>query len=372
MWIYEQASWPEFCWEFEKIAVVLADLRHRQGRLMGRLESLGFDLRQETTLAALTSEVIMSSAIEGELLSTEEVRSSIAKRLGIEIGGYLLPNRQVEGIVDIMLDATQHYQTPLTKERLFAWHAALFPAGRSGMHRINVGAWRTLASGPMRVVSGPMGRETVHFEAPKASQLDQEMSTFLAWFEGSEGVDPLLKAGIAHLWFVTIHPFDDGNGRIGRAIADMALARAEQTSDRFYSLSAQIEAERKAYYLQLEMQQRGTTDITVWLEWFLGCFSRALLRAENSLKKVLFKAELWKKVNEKPVNERQRVVINRMLEDHFEGHMNTSKYASMAKCSTDTAIRDIQVLKKRGVFLQNPAKGRSTSYRLVDELGLIV
>ena len=264
----------------------------------------------------------------------------------------------------MMLDATQQFSKTLTKDRLFDWHAAMFPTGRSGMNKITVGGWRTIDAGPMQVVSGPMGKERIHFEAPSADRLEKEMRAFLVWFEGSHDVDPVIKAGIAHLWFVTIHPFEDGNGRMARAIGDMALARADDTQDRFYSLSSQIEAERKHYYDQLEKQQRATPDITVWLSWFLDCLGRAIANAEMTLGNVLFKAQLWDAFNQKPVNERQRLIINRMLEDDFEGFMNTSKYAKLAKCSNDTALRDIQNLTKRGIFIQNPGGGRSTSYRL--------
>ncbi len=331
------------------------------------MEGLRFSLRQEANLRSLTSEVMKSSAIEGERLDVDEVRSSIVRRLGIETAGLVPASQEVEGIVETMLDATREYSEPLTKDRLRNWHAAMFPAGRNGMRTIKVGAWRTVDSGPMQVVSGPAGRETVHFEAPGAQRIEREMETFLFWFEHGRKVDPVLKAGIAHFWFLTIHPFADGNGRIGRAIADMALARAEGMADRYFSLSAQIESERKDYYDQLEKQQRGTPDITNWLQWFVDCLGRAIASAEQSLSRVLYKARLWEQLNEDPVNERQRRVINRMLEDDFIGYMNTSKYASLARCSKDTALRDIQNLKTRGVFIQNPGGGRSTSYRLPDE-----
>ena len=266
----------------------------------------------------------------------------------------------------MMLDATQQFSKPLTKNRLFDWHSALFPNGRSGMKKITVGGWRTLEAGPMQVVSGPIGNEKIHFEAPTAERVEKEMKAFLAWFEREDDVDPVIKAGISHLWFVTIHPFEDGNGRIGRAIADMALARADGTADRFYSLSSQIEAERKQYYNRLEWQQRSSIDITDWLSWFLDCLGRAISNTETKLGNVLFKAQLWNMINQKPVNDRQRWIINRMLEDDFEDFMNTSKYAKLAKCSNDTALRDIQELKERGIFIQNPGRGRSTSYRLMD------
>ena len=364
MWIHKHHNWPDFTWDAEKLASKLAEIRHRQGRLLGRMEGLGFELKQEASLSTLTSDVVKSSAIEGENLNPEEVRSSIARRLGIDISSPLSVSRNVESAVEMMLDATQQFTKPLTKERLVGWHAVLFPTGHSGMRRITVGGWRTVESGPMQVVSGPIGHEKIHFEAPSAERLPHEMAEFLAWFEGENDVDPVLRAGIAHLWFVTIHPFEDGNGRIGRAIADMALARADGMGDRFYSLSSQIESERKDYYDQLEKQQRGTPEITGWLEWFLDCLGRAIAGARNTLSAVLFKAQLWEKINRRPVNERQRLVISRMLEDDFKGHMNTSKYAKLAKCSPDTALRDIQSLKSRGIFIQNPGGGRSTSYRL--------
>jgi len=368
MCIHEHHNWPNFTWDAGKLASKLADIRHRQGRLLGKMEGLGFELKREASLSTLTSDVVKSSAIEGENLNPKEVRSSIARRLGIDTASPMPVNQDIEGIVEIMLDATQQSSKPLTKERLFDWHAALFPTGRSGMRRITVGGWRSVESGPMQVVSGPVGHEKVHFEAPDAEHLEHEMTKFLAWFEGEDGIDPVLRTGIAHLWFVTIHPFEDGNGRIARAIADMALARAEGMSYRFYSLSSQFESERKDYYDQLEKQQRGTPEATNWLEWFLGCLGRAISSAENTLSAVLFKAQLWEKINQQPVNERQRLIINRMLEDDFKGHMNTSKYAKLAKCSTDTALRDIQNLKSRGIFIQNPGGGRSTSYRLLDTI----
>ncbi|MGY0398725.1 MAG: Fic family protein [Ostreibacterium sp.] len=366
MWIHEHQNWPNFAWDAETLASKLADIRHRQGRLLGRMEGLGFELKREASLSTLTNDVVKSSAIEGENLSPEEVRSSIARRLGIDIAGLIPASRDVEGIVEMMLDATQQFSKPLTKDRLFDWHAALFPTGRSGMHRITVGGWRTIEAGPMQVVSGPIGKEKVHFEAPTAERLEKEMEAFLAWLAGKDNTDPVIRAGIAHLWFVTIHPFEDGNGRIARAIGDMALARADGTSDRFYSLSSQIETECKQYYDQLESQQRATPDITEWLSWFLDCLGRAISNAETTLGNVLFKAQLWDMINQKPVNDRQRLIINRMLEDDFEGFMNTSKYAKLAKCSNDTALRDIQEMKERGIFIQNPGGGRSTSYRLPD------
>lgn len=368
MWIYKHQDWPNFTWDAQKLSSKLAELRYKQGHLLGRMEGLGFELKREASLNTLTSDVVKSSAIEGENLNPEEVRSSIARRLGIDIAGLMPASRNVEGIVEMMLDATQNFFKPLTSKRLFDWHAAMFPTGRSGMHSIIVGNWRDDSNGPMQVVSGTIGHEKVHFEAPSADQLKKEMSAFLAWFESKSNLDLVLRAGIAHLWFVTLHPFEDGNGRIGRAIADMALARADNLSERFYSLSAQFAAERKDYYNQLERQQRSTSDITGWLEWFLDCLGRAISNAEESLGKVLFKAQLWGKINQNPINDRQRFIINRMLEDNFVGHMNTSKYAKLAKCSTDTALRDIQDLMSREIFIQNPGGGRSTSYRLPDKI----
>ena len=364
MWIHQHRDWPDFSWDAAALADKLAAVRYAQGRLLGRMEALGFELQSEAALSTLTKDVVKSSAIEGENLPPAEVRSSIARRLGIDIAGLVPASRDVEGVVEMMLDGTQGFSEPLTRARLFAWHGALFPTGRSGMHEISVGAWRGVGSDPMRVASGAIGREKVHFEAQGAERVEREMRAFLAWFAASSDIDPVLKAGVAHLWFVTIHPFEDGNGRIARAIGDMALARADGVADRFYSLSAQIAAERKQYYQQLERQQRADPDITGWLVWFLACLGRALDNAEDALSHVLFKARLWDAVNQKPVNPRQRLIINCMLQDDFQGFMNTSKYAKLAKCSQDTALRDIQKLKARAIFKQNPSGGRSTSYRL--------
>ncbi len=365
MWIYEQKAWPNFTWQSERLVSRLAFVRHSQGRLLGRMESLGFNLRREANLVTLTNDILKSSSIEGEILNTDEVRSSIASRLGIEVAGITSTNREVEGIVEMMLDATQHFTKPLTRKRLFSWHSALFPTGRSGMHNITVGAWRGVDCGRMRVVSGPIGRERVHFEAPDADSLDKEMQLFLVYINQQDEIDPLLKAGLAHLWFVTIHPFEDGNGRIARAIADMLLARADGLSERFYSVSTQIEAQRKRYYDHLERQQRGNLDITDWLMWFLDCVGCAVACAEEALTAVISKAKLWEVLNAHLVNERQRLVINRMM-DNFKGYMTTSKYAKLAKCSADTALRDIQSLVKWGVLVQNASGGRSTSYRFLN------
>jgi len=364
--IHERPDWPAFTWDSEALSPMLAALRYREGQLLGGMRALGFNLRTEASLRTLTDDVVKSSAIEGERLDPEEVRSSIARRLGLDAGGLVPASRDVEGVVEMMLDATQHHDQELTAERLFGWHAALFPTGRSGMRRITVGAWRPAEAGPMQVVSGPVGRETVHFEAPAAHRLEAEMSQFLDWFNSSPRIDPVLKAAMAHFWFVTIHPFEDGNGRIARAIADMALARADASKERYYSMSSQIEAERKAYYAHLESQQRGDLDITAWLTWFLGCLDRAIGSAEDTLAAVLFKARLWEKANRRPLGERQRLVLGRML-NGFQGHMTTSKYAKLAKCSTDTALRDIRDLLESGVLIRTPGGGRSTSYRLARE-----
>ena len=366
-YIHQRPAWPKLTWNSSKVLPLLAEVRHLQGRLLGRMESLGFDLRNEANLAALTTDVIKSSAIEGEKLNADQVRSSIARRLGLEFGGTIAASRDVEGVVEMMLDATQNHSAPLTKKRLFAWHACLFPTGRSGMRKITVGKWRPAEAEPMQVVSGPIGRERIHFEAPAADRLDREMTAFFKWFESEQKTDPVLKAALAHFWFVTIHPFEDGNGRMARAIADMALARAEGAKERFYSMSAQIEAERKNYYLRLERSQRGDTDITGWIEWFLECLRRALEGAESTIGQVLRKARVWKLINETPVNDRQRSVINRLL-DGFEGRLSSSKYAKLTKCSADTALRDINDLLDRRILVRESAGGRSTCYRLAPRL----
>jgi Fic family protein len=328
------------------------------------MESLGFRLQKEAELETLTLEVLKSSEIEGEKLDAAQVRSSIARRLDIETVGLVAAGRDVEGVVEMTLDATR-YTTPLSEERLFAWHAALFPVGRSGMHRIIVGAWRNDARGPMQVISGPVGKEKVHYEAPAAPLLERNMSTFLAWAnDRTDRTDMVLRAGLAHLWFVTIHPFDDGNGRIARAIADWALARSENSPQRFYSMSAQIRHERKAYYDMLEATQKGTLDVTPWMEWFLACLGRAFDGTEVTLGAVLRKARFWAKYATVQVNDRQRDVINRLL-DGFAGKLTTTKWATLEKCSHDTALRDIQDLIGHGLLYQDPGGGRSTSYSLV-------
>jgi len=363
MFIYERKDWPRFHWNRERLAEPLAAVRHPQGRLIGHMEALGFNLRQEAVLQTLTEDVLKSSEIEGEKLDPAQVRSSIARRLGMDIGALKPADRNVEGVVEMMLDATRHYDQSLTDERLFAWHASLFPTGRSGMTKIKAGAWRDDSTGPMEVVSGPIGKEKVHFQAPEAKRLDADMRTFLDWFNANAGIDQVLKAGQAHLWFVTIHPFDDGNGRIARAIADMALARSENSPQRFYSMSAQIRQDRAAYYTILEQTQKGTLDITPWMEWFLGCLGRAIEGAQTTLGTVLAKARFWERIADFPINERQRVVLNRLL-NGFEGKLTTTKYAALAKCSQDTALRDILPLVERGILVRNPEGGRSTSYAL--------
>lgn len=362
-YIHLRAGWPELCWDAAALALPLAETRHAQGRLLGRMEALGFPLCGEADLSIMTDEVVKSSAIEGETLDGRQVRSSLARRLGIDIGGAVPSSRSVDGVVEMMLDATRHYAQALTAERLFGWHAALFPTGRSGLRRITTGAWRRPEAGPMQVVSGALGRETVHFEAPAAERLDKEMRAFLAWFNAPPSTDPALHAGLAHFRFVTIHPFEDGNGRIARAIADLALARSDGRAERFYSMSAQIEAERKAYYEILEQSQRGGLDVTPWLSWFLGCLKRSIARAEGTLSAVMAKAAMWRLLEGRPINDRQKKVLNR-LHENFEGYLTASKYAKMTDCSTDTALRDVRELIDWGVLVRNESGGRSVSYRL--------
>jgi Fic family protein len=366
MYIHELQDWPQFHWDAGRLAEPLASVRHRQGRLTGHMEALGFNLQREAVLQTLSTDVLKSSEIEGEKLDPEQVRSSIARHLGMDIGALKPVDRNVEGVVEMMLDATRLYYEPLHAERLLAWHSSLFPTGRSGMTKVRAGAWRDNRTGPMQVVSGPLGRERVHFEAPKADRLDAEMKGFLDWFEKDSSIDGVLKAGMAHLWFVTIHPFDDGNGRIARAIADMALARSENSPQRFYSMSAQIRQERSAYYDILEETQKATMDITLWMEWFLGCLGRAIDGAQTTLSAVLAKARFWERIQGIQINDRQRLMINRLL-DGFEGKLTTSKYAKLAKCSQDTAHRDILSLVDHGVFVRSAEGGRSTSYSLAPE-----
>lgn len=361
-YIHELSDWPEFRRDVSALAAKLSGVRHLQGRLIGRMEHLGFQLREESVLRTLTEEVVKSSEIEGEKLDPDQVRSSIARRLGMDVAGMIPSDRNVEGVVEMMIDATQNYEAPLTKERLFEWHAALFPTGRSGMKKITVGQWREDAHGPMQVVSGPVGRERVHYEAPAAALVPQEMNTFLTWFENPERTDPVLDAGKAHLWFLTIHPFDDGNGRIARAITDLALARSEQSPQRFYSMSSQIKAEHREYYEVLEATQKGDLDITVWLQWFLACLEGALNHAEETLGAVIDKAHFWERIKDVSTNVRQRKVLNRLL-DGFDGRLTLSRWASITHTSKATAGRDLDDLVRKGVLVTVGA-GRSTSYEL--------
>ncbi len=364
-YIHEHPDWPDFHWDQGGLAVPLADVRNRQGRLIGRMEALGFDLQREAALETLTEDILKSSEIEGETLDGQQVRSSIARRLGMDIGGLRHVERDVEGIVEMMMDATGNYDQPLTTERLRAWHGSLFPTGRTGMRRITVGAWRDDNADPMQVVSGPIGRQQVHFEAPHAARLDREMRAFLDWFNAPAEIDEVLKAGLAHLWFVTIHPFDDGNGRIARAIADMALARSERSAQRFYSMSSQIRRERADYYDILERTQKGAMDVSAWMGWFLDCLGRAIDGAQETLSGVLDKARFWERAAHVPLNERQRRILNRLLEGQFKGKLTTSKWAKLSKCSQDTAYRDITDLMAHGILVRNPGGGRSASYDLV-------
>ena len=365
IYIHQQPDWPRLRWREEGLVDQLASVRHRQGRLLGRMESLGFELRQEALLSTLTEDVVTTSQIEGEMLDAAQVRSSVARRLGMDIAGLSHADRNVEGIVELMLDATERYSEPLTEERLLGWHAALFPTGRSGLRRIIVGNWRDDSTGPMQVVSGPIGRERVHFEAPAAATIGAEMGVFLDWFNARAETDEVLRAALAHLWFVTIHPFDDGNGRIARAIGDMALARSEGSPQRFYSMSSQIRRERTAYYRVLERTQRGTTDVSDWMDWFLACLGRAIDGAETTLAAVLRKARFWERHAVLAINDRQRLVVNRLL-DGLEGKLTTSRWARMTRCSQDTALRDITDLMERGVVARSAEGGRSTRYSLAD------
>lgn len=366
IYTHQLKNWPVFQWDAEKLTETPARVRFRQGRLIGHMQALGFSLREEAQLQNMTEEVLKTSEIEGETLNPDQVRSSLARRLGIDIAGSVPADLSVEGVVEMMLDATQQYEKPLTTDRLFAWHASLFPTGRSGMYPITVGAWRTGERGPMQVVSGAMGKEKVHFEAPQASRLEDEINQFLLWFNGPDEMDPVIKAAVAHIWFVTIHPFDDGNGRIARAIADLQLARADGVEQRFYSMSSQIRKERNANYNILEETQKGNLDITGWLEWFLNCLERALMATDEMLASVMKKAKFWEQHKQVQFNERQLKMLNRLL-DGMEGKLTSSNWAKMAKCSQDTAARDIQDLIKRRILRKEPGGGRSTSYALVND-----
>lgn len=363
IYIHEYDDWTNFTWDNNSVMLKLGEARNLQGRLLGRMESLGFELQNEAVLNTLTLDVIKSSEIEGEFLDVEQVRSSIARRLGIDIAGAVDSERHIDGVVEMMLDATQKYDMPLTKVRLFGWHAALFPSGWSNLHKITVADWRKDTTGPMQVVSGPMGKEKVHYQAPSAERIEAEMNRFLDWFENENDIDLVLKAAIAHLWFVTIHPFDDGNGRITRAITDMALARSDKSIRRFYSMSAQIRIERKQYYEKLEKTQKGNSDITGWILWFLQCLINAIHSTEATLSKVLQKAEFWREHSTTLLNDRQQKIINRLL-DGFDGKLTSSKWAKITKCSQDTALRDIQDLIKKDILQKAASGGRSTSYEL--------
>lgn len=366
VYIYENEFWPDFTWNDQEIIELLGKVRNLQGRIVGKMESLGFNLKQQAELETLKTEILRSSEIEGEILNPEQVRSSIARKLGMDISGLIPSDRNVEGIVDMMLDATQNFTQPLTKERLFDWHYALFPTGRSGMYKVTVGNWRNDSTGPMQVISGPMGKEKVHFQAPAATRIDEEMNTFLDWFNNYEKIDLVLKAGIAHLWFVTIHPFEDGNGRIARTLSDMLLARADGISQRFYSMSAQIRQERKEYYEILGKTQKGDLNITKWLIWFLNCLLNALNESHIILEKVISKHNFWMENALKIQNERQKLMLNKILDGDFFGKLTSSKWAKITKCSPDTALRDIQDLIDKGILKKAEEGGRSTNYELIE------
>ncbi|MFZ5493027.1 MAG: Fic family protein [Pseudomonadota bacterium] len=363
--IWQASDWPNWRFDLAALAGPMAEVSRAQGLLMGRLADVGIGLRNQASLAALTEDVVKTSEIEGEHLNVESVRSSIARRLGVDIGALAPVDRHVEGVVEMVLDATAHCHTPVSPERLFGWHAALFPTGYSGLSRIKIGGWREDASGPMQVVSGLIGRQRVHFEGPPADRLEHETSRFLDWLNGPSTEPPLLKAGLGHLWFVTLHPFDDGNGRIARAIGDLLLARADGSPQRLYSLSAQIQRERTAYYDILERTQKGSMEVTEWLVWFLDTLNGAIGQAQHAVDAVMAKARFWQLWATTPLNERQLKLLNRLL-DGFEGKLTSSKWAAIAKCSSDTALRDINDLLARGVLLKSDAGGRSTRYGLSD------
>ncbi len=361
-YIYEYKNWTNFTWQETVINSIFGEVRNLQGKIIWQMNSLGFKTKEEATLATLTIDVIKSSEIEGEKLNYDQVRSSIARRLGINIAGLVSTNRNIEGVVEMMLDATQNYQKSLTNKRLFGWHSALFPTGHSGIHKIEAGRYRT---GEMQIVSGAMGKEKVHYEAVPANKVKEEMDKFLKWFNNNSLIDPVLKAAIAHFWFIIIHPFDDGNGRIARAISDLMLARADKTTERYYSMSSQILIERKQYYEMLKKVQHSRGDITEWLNWFLHCLKNSLTATETTLQKILRKTEFWKVHENKVFNERQRLVLNKLFEG-FEGKLKSSKWAKIAKCSPDTALRDIKNLIDKGILLQEDEGGRSTNYKLAD------
>ena len=363
MYLHQSKDWPNFRWDNEMLVPYISTVRNLQGRLIGRMEGMGFELREEAVLKTLTEDIVRSSEIEGEFLNPDEVRSSVAKRLGMEIFGLPEASRDVEGVVEMMLDATQKFMNPLTEDRLFGWHAALFPSGRSGMYKITVGNWRTDARGPMQVVSGPMGKEKVHYTAPESSRLALEMSRFINWFNSDASMEPVIKSGISHLWFVSIHPFDDGNGRIARAIADSQLARADSTNQRFYSMSGKILQSKKGYYNVLESTQKGSMDVSQWLVWYFERLTEALEATNETLSKILIKAKFWELHKTTQFNERQVEMINKLQGD-FVGKLNSSKWAKMTRVHRDTARRDIQNLIEKGVLSDTGEGGRSTNYLL--------
>ncbi|MBG7631397.1 MAG: Fic family protein [Bacteroidetes bacterium] len=363
-YIHQKEDWPQFKWNNDTILTLLGNVRNLQGKIVGKMENLGFELKNEAVLATLTVDVIKSTEIEGEILDPAQVRSSVARRLGMQIENSVYSERNVDGVVDMLIDATQNFNSKLTQDRLFDWQASLFPTGRSGMYKIIVGDWRKDTTGPMQVVSGAMDKEKVHFEAPCSDLIDSEMKHFLQWFNSEQDIDPVLKAGIAHLWFITIHPFEDGNGRVSRALTDLLLARADGISQRYYSMSSQIRIDRKSYYDTLEKTQQSTLDITIWLEWFLDCLIKALNESDTVLKKVLYKHHFWNIHGVAIQNERQKIMLNKLL-DNFNGKLTSSKWAKMTKCSNDTALRDIQDLIKKGILRKELAGGRSTNYELV-------
>jgi len=364
MYIHELKTWPGFTWDDKALSEKLGQVRHNMGLIFGQMDAAGFKQKEETLLKTLTLDVTKSSAIEGEMLDTEQVRSSIARRLGIEVAGMITSSRQVDGVVEMMLDATQYFNFPLTAERLYGWHSSLFPPGKSSLNKITVGDWRNDEPGPMQVVSGPLGKEHVHYQAPDAKQVPVEMDLFLNWFNDEQPLDPVIKAGIAHLWFVTIHPFDDGNGRITRAITDMQLAKADKSAQRFYSMSAQIEKERNAYYDILESTQKGNLDITGWLLWFFDCLGRSMDNTVDVLEKISIRSRFWDKHRDTALNARQKKVTDMLLDDFFGG-LNVSKWAKITKSSTDTALRDIRDLMNKGILAQNEGGGRNTSYSII-------
>ncbi|MBB3187419.1 Fic family protein [Microbacter margulisiae] len=363
MYLYENKNWPTFEWNSDKLLPLLSLVRNKQGRLIGKMGALGFELRDQANLEILTLEIIKSTEIEGEILDPEQVRSSIARRLGLDVSGLVYSERNVDGVVEMLLDATRNFDKELDKDRLFSWHAALFSGGYNLMYKIITGNWRDDSTGPMQVMSGALGKEKVHYQAPPASQLENEMRIFFDWFNLEQNVDSVLKAAIAHLWFVTLHPFEDGNGRISRALSDMLLARSDEQSYRFYSMSTQIRKERSSYYDILEKTQKGSLDITSWLEWFLNCLLHSIESSEKLLEKVIYKHEFWLRNSKVTINDRQRKILNMIMND-FEGVLNTTKWAKIGKCSQDTALRDIQDLIGKGILAKTEQGGRSTNYEL--------